>query len=181
MIFGDPCRFAIWVEVVPEWSDEFKNGLFYFIINGNMYPGDIRVATLSADLCEVVDDGCALVSQPRNESIFSLPVKDAFESLYKLAYPEPSEGNEYPDQVFDYCITPANVSGFGGCFFAVADQDFLRIVGGEVERLVKSASEDVMCWENVDSPKLEDVILSREEINKIIFDVKEYACSVLEQ
>lgn len=179
MIFGDPCRFAIWVEIVPKWCGDFKNGLFYFIINGNMYPGDIRVATLSTDLYEVVDGGCALVSQPRNDSIFSLPTKCAFDRLYKLAYPEPSGDNEYPDQMFDYCITPANISGFGGCFFAVADQDCLRIVGGGVERLVKSPSEGVMCWESIDNPEIEDVTLSKVEINEIISGVKEYACSVL--
>lgn len=141
MIFGDPCKFAIWVEVVPEWSGDFKNGLFYFIVNGNMYPEDIRVATLSADLCEVIDDDCALVSQPRNDGIFSLSTEDAFDDLYKLAYPESSGEDEYPDQIFDYCIAPANVRGFGGCFFAVADHDYLRIVGGRVERLVESTSE----------------------------------------
>lgn len=179
MIFGDPCRFAIWVEIVPEWSGDFKNGLFYFVINGNMYPGDIRVATLSSDLYEIIDDACALVSHPRNDSIFTLPAKDAFDRLYELAYPEPSGDNEYPDQVFDYCIATTNVSSFGGCFFAVADQDYLRIIGGGIEHLVKSPSEDVMCWESVNSPKIEDVTLLREEIDKIISDVKAYAYSVL--
>lgn len=178
MIFGNPYRFAVWVEIIPEWSGDFKNGLFYLIVNGNMYPGDIRTATLSADLYELIEDGCALVSHPRNDDIFALPAKDAFDSLYKLAHPE-SLDDEYPDQVFDYCIASTNVSGFGGCFFAVADQDNLRIVGGAVERLVKSSTDDVGYWESVDDPKIEDVILSREEINKIVSGLKEYAHSFL--
>ena len=30
MIFGDPYRFAIWVELIPEWSETHKNGFFIF-------------------------------------------------------------------------------------------------------------------------------------------------------
>lgn len=28
MIFGDPYRFAIWIEYVPQWGDSIKNGFF---------------------------------------------------------------------------------------------------------------------------------------------------------
>ncbi|HGJ5875057.1 immunity 42 family protein [Arsenophonus apicola] len=179
MIFGDPHRFAIWVEYVPQWSDSYRNGLFCLIINGNMYPDNIRVSTLSVDLYEIIDNDCALVSQPKNESIFGLSKKDAFNRLFKLVYPEPSEEDEYPEQDFDYCVMSSNVSDSGCCFFVVADEYLVRIIGGKTEQLVES--EDGNYWEHIEQPIIEDVILSKDEINKIINDVRDYSLTTLKQ
>lgn len=179
MIFGDPHRFAIWIEYIPQWSDAYKNGIFSLIINGNMYPDNINVSTLSADLYEIIDNDCSLVSQPQNKSIFGLPTIEAFNSLFNLAYPEPSEEDEYPEQNFDYCITSSNISDFGACFFAIANEDSVRLIGGKTERLVKNESEDKNYWENIKSPVIEDITLSKNEINKIINEVKEYSKSIL--
>lgn len=179
MIFGNPYKFAIWTDYVPQWGDSYKNGLFYFIVNGNLYPNDVRTSTLSSDLCEIISNDCALISHPQNEEIFSLSTADAFSRLYCMAYPESTENDEYPDQVFDYCIAPPNISDFGGCFFAVANETSLRVIGGITERLVKNISEERSIWESVNQPFIEDVIVSRDEINKIMVNVKEYASSLL--
>lgn len=40
MIFGNPYHFAIWTELVPQWSESYKNGLFHLVINGSLYPDD---------------------------------------------------------------------------------------------------------------------------------------------
>lgn len=117
MIFDNPYHFAIWKEFVPQQSESYKNGLFHFIINGNLYPDDIRTSTLSSDLNEITDNDCALISQPQNNEIFNLPTEIAFKCLFDLTYPESSEKDEYPEQIFDYCITSSNVSSRGGCFF----------------------------------------------------------------
>lgn len=179
MIFGNPYRFAIWTDYVPQWGESYKNGLFYFIINGNFYPGDVRTSTLSSDLYEIIDSDCALMSHPQNNAIFSLSTDDAFNRLYDMAYPEPSEEDEYPEQIFDYCISPPNISSFGGYFFAVANDTSLRIIGGVVEHLVKYADEGKNVWENVNQPLIEDITISRDEINEIMAEVKEYASSLL--
>jgi gamma-glutamyltranspeptidase len=96
-----------------------------------------------------------------------------------MAYPEPSEEDEYPEQIFDYCISPPNISSFGGYFFAVANDTSLRIIGGVVEHLVKYADEGKNVWENVNQPLIEDITISRDEINEIMAEVKEYASSLL--
>ncbi|WP_309297156.1 Imm42 family immunity protein, partial [Enterobacter hormaechei] len=41
MIFGNPYRFAIWTDYIPQWGESYKNGLFHLIINGNLYPHNI--------------------------------------------------------------------------------------------------------------------------------------------
>lgn len=175
MIFGDPYRFAIWAEYVSQWSDSYKNGLFYLIVNGNLYPADIRTSTLSADLYEITDEDCALVPFPENRDIFTLPTKEAFDTLFNLACPEPSDEDEYPDQVFDYCIKSSNVSSFGGCFFAVANDSSMRIIGGQTEHLIKDEGAEKNTWKYVANPIIEDVILPKDEIKEIIMQVKGYA------
>ncbi|WP_239954914.1 immunity 42 family protein [Pantoea sp. Z09] len=179
MIFGDPYRFAIWTDYIPQWSESYENGLFYLLINGNLYPDDIRTSTLSTDLYEITGKDCALVSHPENREIFTLPKKEAFEALLNLAYPEPSEDDEYPEQVFDYCITSSNVSSFGGCFFAVANEGSLRIIGGQTEHLIKDESGEKNVWGCINNPNIEDITISKDEINEIIMQVKEFADSLL--
>lgn len=180
MIFGNPYTFAIWTDYVPQWGESYKNGLFYFIVNGNLYPGDVRTSTLTSDLYEIIDDECALVSLPQNEEIFSLSTNDAFNRLYNMAYPEPSEEDDYPKQIFDYCISPPNISGFGGCFFAVANDTSLRIIGGVTEYLDKDTNEGKNVWRSISQPLIEDVVITRSDINQIMASVKEYARSHLE-
>lgn len=179
MIFGDPYRFAVWVDHVPQWGEPYKNGLFYLVINGNLYPGDVRTSTLSTDLYEIIDNDCALMSRPRNDYIFQLSTEEAFKQLFDLAYPEPSEEDEYPEQVFDYCIPSSSVSSFGGYFFAVASDTSLRIIGGVTEHLVKDKNEDRNIWENINKPLLEDITIPKDEIIKIMTNVIEYADSLL--
>lgn len=179
MIFGNPYHFAIWTEFVPQWSESYKNGLFHLVINGNLYPDDIRTSTLSSDLYDITDRDCALISQPQNDEIFNLSTEDAFKRLFDLAYPEPSEQDEYPDQVFDYCITSPNISSRGGCFFAVANDISLRIIGGNIQRLVKDESEEKNVWEYIKKPLLQDVTILKNDINEIMDNVREYADSLL--
>ncbi|WP_369690902.1 Imm42 family immunity protein [Phytopseudomonas flavescens] len=156
-----------------------KNGLFYFIVNGNLYPKDIRVATLSTDCFEVIEDGSALISFPENNDTFTLPADEAFNRLYSLAYPEPSADDEYPEQMFDYYITPTNISESGGCFFAVANECDLRIVGGTVECLLEDSVKGVHYWGKIKDPKIEEVVVSKEEMNRITSDLNKYMTSIV--
>lgn len=178
MIFGDPYRFAIWVEYLPQWGEAFKNGLFNLMVNGNLYPNDIRTATLSTDLFEIIDNECALISLPENKDVFDMSVENAFDFLLKLAYPESTEENEYPDQILDYSILSSNISGYGAHFFAVANKNAVRIIGGKTEYLIQESSKKINVWEDIKNPLLEDIILPKDEINKIMNDLKKYTHSL---
>lgn len=116
MIFGDPYRFAIWVEYIPQWSDSYKNGIFCFFVNGKMYPDDVRTSTLRVDLYDVIDKNNALVSRPCNDEVFSASKTEAFNTLFQLAFPESTEENEYPDQCFDYCASSTIINDSGAYF-----------------------------------------------------------------
>lgn len=178
MIFGNPYHFAIWTDFVPGWSELYKNGLFHLIINGKLYPDNIRTSTLSSDLYEITDSDCALISQPQNDEIFYLPTEIAFKRLFDLTYPEPSEQDEYPEQIFDYCITSSNISSCGGCFFAVSNDISLRVIGGVIQQLVKDESEEKNVWEYIKKPLLQDITILKHDLNEIMSNVREYADSL---
>ncbi|MDI3438492.1 immunity 42 family protein [Erwinia sp. V90_4] len=178
MIFGNPYHFAIWTDFVPGWSELYKNGLFHLIINGKLYPDDIRTSTLSSDLYEITDSDCALISQPQNDEIFYLPTEIAFKRLFDLTYPDPSEQDEYPEQIFDHCITSSNISSCGGCFFAVSNDISLRVIGGVIQQLVKDESEEKNVWEYIKKPLLQDITILKHDLNEIMNNVREYADSL---
>jgi hypothetical protein len=177
MIFGDPYRFAIWVECIPQWSSSYKNGFFYYFLNGNMYPDDVRTSTLSVDFYDVINEKNALISLPCNDEIFNAPTNEAFYSLFRLAYPEPSQDDEYPEQIFDFCASSTIINESGAYFFAVSNESSVRIIGGKVTRIVDEGNGKV--WKDIDTPLIEDVVITKDELSEIIKGLKDYSSFLL--
>ncbi|EKN6165471.1 immunity 42 family protein [Yersinia enterocolitica] len=176
MIFGDPYRFAIWVECIPQWSKSYKNGFFYFFVNGNMYPDDVRTSTLDVDFNDIIGEKNALISLPHNDDVFNAPTNEAFDALFKMAYPESTPDDEYPDQVFDFCASPTIINDSGAYFFAVSNGSLVRIIGGKITKLVDGDNKKV--WKNIESPLIEDITITKNELNDIITKLKEYSTSL---
>ncbi|KFK97739.1 MULTISPECIES: immunity 42 family protein [unclassified Serratia (in: enterobacteria)] len=176
MIFGDPYRFAIWVECIPQWSESYKNGFFYFFVNGNMYPNDIRTATLDVDFNDVIDDANALIALPCNDEIFNASTNDAFNTLFKLAYPESTQDDEYPEQVLDFLASTTIINESGAYFFAISNKNSVRVIGGKISKLVDGGDRNI--WENIERPLIEDIIIPKNEIDEIISKLKEYSASL---
>lgn len=177
MIFGDPYRFAIWIEHVPQWGESIKNGFFYFFLNGNMYPNDIRTSTLFVDYDDVIDPENALVAMPYDDEIFNASTDKAFECLYKMAYPQPTPENEYPEGICKFNASPTIILESGACFFAVSNNYFVRILGGKVSELVDYGER--RNWQDIKHPAIEDITLEKNEINKIISSFREYTTCLL--
>ena len=178
MIFGDPYRFAIWIEHVPQWGESIKNGFFYFFLNGNMYPNDIRTSTLFVDYDDVIDHENALVAMPFDNEIFNAPTDKAFKYLYEMTYPQPTPEDEYPEGVGKFKASPTIILESGACFFAVSNKDFVRILGGKVSELVDCGES--RNWQDIKHPIIEDITLAKNEINEIISSFREYTTSLLQ-
>ena len=180
MIFGDPYRFAIWIECIPQWSESYKNGFFYFFINGHMYPEDIRTTTLFVDVYDVydvIDEKNALVSFPCNDELFKDTTNEFFNALFKLTYPESTPDDEYPEQVFYFCASPTVINESGAYFFAISNESLVRIVGGKITELVDG--ENGRTWEDIEQPNLEDITIPKKEITEIIASLKKYSSDLL--
>ncbi|CAK6489256.1 hypothetical protein PANNVG_00507 [Pantoea sp. Nvir] len=178
MLFGDPYRFAIWIEHVPQWGDSIKNGFFYFFLNGNMYPNDIRTSTLFVDYDDVIDSENALVAMPYDDKIFNAPTTEAFKSLFEMTYPQPTPEDEYPEGICKFKASPTIILESGAYFFAVSDKDSVRILGGKVSELVDCG--EIRIWQDIKHPVIEDITLEKKEINEIISRFSEYSASLLQ-
>ncbi|MCK6938345.1 immunity 42 family protein [Enterobacter roggenkampii] len=180
MIFGDPYRFAIWVEFIPEWNDTFMNGFFYIFINGEMYPDDIRTSTLSVDICDILDDKNPLISFPANKKVFDMDPAKAFAELMDLAHPESTDENEYPEQNFDFSILTSNINSSGMTLFAVSDSSNIKILGAKTDKLVKEEGCDRYYWIKNEEIHVKEVVISNHEVKNIIEKLKEYALPILQ-
>lgn len=178
MIFGDPYRFAIWIEHVPQWGDSIKNGFFYFFLNGSMYPNDIRTSTLFVDYDDVIHPENALIAMPQDDKIFNASTDKAFEYLYKMANPQPTPEDEYSEGIWKFNASPTIIQESGACFFAVSNKDLVRILGGKVSELVDQGERRI--WQDIKHPVIEDVTIEKSELNKIISSFREHTTSLLQ-
>ena len=103
MIFGNPDKFAIYIDVVKDWSyPDFKEGVFAYIINNQITPQNCFSisSTLDSYWSELIlqynwkQGGCT-----ENQYIFELNTVKAYELLHKMRF----QGIDN-DQVWEYSL-----------------------------------------------------------------------------
>ena len=105
MIFGNPFKFAVQIEHIPEWSSSYLEGIFLIYIDGLIVNADIRSETL--DIQSGFLSAGLLAHSRTNKHFAELPVKSLnFEDdqlytyLNNLTFPKSID----TDQCFDYII-----------------------------------------------------------------------------
>lgn len=177
MIFGDPYKFAVLVEHIPEWSGHgFKNGLFHYFIDGEMFPDKIVTATLNVESV-FLDDGNSLVSFPENSELFEAPKDDAFKAMLAMISPELVDANaEVPEEFessYIYLAATPTSTDAGFYFFCVTYGDFVRIVGARIH----SKKQDMFgswYWESEQVLHVQEVFLKKEQVREVIDQVINY-------
>lgn len=95
MLIGDPDRFALLIERVPQWeSGGFVNGILYVFVGGELFPKELRTTTLNLDLCRLSAEDSPFMAPVTDVVLFALSAKDLFRRLYERTYPE-EELNDY--------------------------------------------------------------------------------------
>lgn len=181
MFFGDPYRFAIFAECIPDWnppSGSFYNGLFYYSIDGNFFPQDLRTATLCVDVNTLLDPANALYTPPVNAEVFAMPAPDAFKYLYSLAWPESTAEEEYPEGDPVYRADTENISESGASVFAVSDGKMVRILAARTQRLVQKKDSDRYEWVDEKALNIAEITLASSEIAAILDKIKNYYSSL---
>lgn len=86
MIIGNPYKFAIIVERIPEWnkSDVEDNAHFAFCIDGQVLPKYIINSPYIIALKNALK---ALKNEPRKEVLLNDWIKEAYETIYHRVYP----------------------------------------------------------------------------------------------
>lgn len=129
MLFGDPEKFALVIEKIPEWSDDtFTNGLLYVFVNGEIFPKELRNTTISTNLCFLMDS--AFVNLTTDRRLYLLPDKELFAKLRALRYPDwfGDGGDKDEDCRFDIDLYELSDAGYD--IFAVSDGKGVRVLIG---------------------------------------------------
>lgn len=181
MFFGDPYRFAIFVECIPDWNPpatSFHNGLFYFSINGNFFPQDLRTATLCVDVNTLLDPSHAFCAMPENAEIYAMPASEAFRSLCRITWPESTAEDEYPEGEAAYRAETENIAESGVAVFAVSHGPMVRILAAKTQRLVPEENSDRYIWIEVKKPKVSEILVPREELAAMLDGIRNYYASL---
>ncbi len=111
MIFGDPDKFSIYIDVVEDWSSpSFLEGLFFYIVDRKFCSRAIpknssTLGVYAMDLCRMVNHLETISVE--NEKIFKLPIKESYKELNYLRfvpYEEYLETNRIEDYTYDIAI-----------------------------------------------------------------------------
>ncbi len=163
MIFGNPDRFAFLIEKVPEWiSEPFINSLMYVFVNGEIFPKELRVTTLSDDLMNLLDREApyGMFCLVNDEKLYALPDDELFAELRRLRCPWlfDDDDAEY-DYRFDLDLDELQFAGYH--VFAVSGGERVRVLIGY--------------WNDPDSFELvNSVEITLEEFTKIRDELSEY-------
>ncbi|WP_289688814.1 immunity 42 family protein [Paramuribaculum intestinale] len=132
MIIGDPYKFAIIIEFVPDWNTQnsWRNGIILFSINGNLLCDEIRTSTLNVDLHELINNIKRIESDvPISTLIYNMDKHSAFIEMYNASFP--SDINTPNNYIYRVSTTELEDDGY--YIFAVANNDSIRILGGKIK------------------------------------------------
>ncbi len=176
MVFGDPNKFAILMDYVPIWSSEggYKNGLFHFIIDGKFFPDSANVATLSGDISCLSDDN-ALITVPEDEYLFKAGKLDSFSKIMSVMLPNlldpDAEVSDDFEADYRYQASTYNLENDTCYVFSVGFMGEIRILAAKVSHLYGNDTEGYE-WKNYNNLEVYEVILSKDEVHRIVSEVK---------
>lgn len=125
MLIGNPDKFALLLEIVPEWrNSNFINGLLYVYVNGQQFPKELRTTTLSDDVFYLLDNS-PFVQPCVNNELYHLEPDELFYRLCQITFPEDTD-NDY-----SYLIPLEELSDAKYIFFIVATNDRYKIIVGD--------------------------------------------------
>lgn len=169
MLIGDPYKFAVMFDRVKNWNPSLtdNNGFFALCIDGRLFPDIIINAVIPAGVIDVKE---SLSGIPVNEEIFDMDAKDAILILYDLVYPEYDDDKsdeENRDNDFRYLLSTEELVDDNYLVFAVEKERKIRILGTKAEYDFEE-KRDVL-----GNSEVTEIILEKEEINKIISQLEE--------
>ena len=156
MIFGDPFKFAFFIDIVDEWSsNSFHNGYFAISIDGTLYPPDVRCSTLDMVLAEILSDKSPLIILPENETLFNNNPEITFKKIQGITFPENSD----IDNNYTYRVPLTELEDAGYVLFIVRSIDRIKFLIGEY------------CNETFKHNFIDEVIVDRKTINEIVVKI----------
>lgn len=180
MVFGDPNKFAIVMELIPCWTVEgsYKNGLFHFIVDAKIFPTWLKVATLEVDILDLTDNN-GLITTSDNEKLFYTDKRETFIELMNKMFPDYLNPDiEIPDDFnedYSYRVSTFNLENDACFVFAVGFKEEIRILAAKTAYLYGDDIKGYK-WQDYDKFNINvaEIILPKTEVRQIINDVKTY-------
>lgn len=161
MVIGDPYKFGFLVERVGDWEyPPFVNGLLFFYLNKKAYPKELRTATLSMELPELLDEKSPLMKPKRNKRLFKLDSGDRFERIAALTFPEDIDKKSD----LSYLVPFQGINDSGLAVFTLTDEEQVIIMIGE--------------WSEGKLLQTDERIVDILEYESVISQLKEYCDSL---
>ena len=114
MILGDPYKFAVCLQTIPEWNgnDTFRNGVLLFFIDGEIFPPkELTNATLSGEIVCLKERLNNIIKDSR---IYALNKEQAFSEMYEASFQ-----------------TIESTASFNCLVFAVSNGENVRILASQ--------------------------------------------------
>ena len=127
MVIGDPYKFGIIIERMEKLeSDSFKNGIMFLLINGEVYPKDVRTTTFNCELAELLDENSAMRSPVKDKELYVLKSTELFEKLADFTY------GKDRDALYDtaYLLPFHEINDTGYSIFIISDGENIRLMVG---------------------------------------------------
>ena len=108
MIFGNPYKFAIWIEEIDEWSSEnFSEGIFTFFVNGDMIPQELpNISTFLPNSLRSIQHFISIIDDLECPNLFNLDYCNAYIFLNDAVhYRNMKLSEEESYSYWKYCIT----------------------------------------------------------------------------
>lgn len=136
MIIGDPYKFAFIIDEVSEWSNgSFRNGIFFVVINGILFPSEVENCTLNSDLYLFFEARpSSLVRMPANDKLFIMNKEELFNKLYdSLGSDEIYHDGRFSGslgEIFKFSTTTMEDQGY--YLFSIRNENSLRFIAANI-------------------------------------------------
>lgn len=149
MIFGDPYKFAFLIERIPEWEDDWINGIMFVSVNGEVYPKNMCTTTFNSELPDILGADSAFLNPVNDKKLFDKKKSELLSYMANVTYPQ-NEGN---DNDYRFLIPFHEINDSGYHFFILSDGDHIKILVGK--------------WKNGNIKFIDKTIISVREYNEI--------------
>ena len=139
MIIGNPYKFAIMLDEVPQWNPSncpFRNGILFYCFNGVLFPNEVLNPSLSTDLHDLLP---RMRNVPADEALFAGNKDEVFKYLFNLRFPQDWDREE--DYRFD--LTPLTFSDKDHYIFAVKGNAGVRLLANTAPYIPEESTHDL--------------------------------------
>lgn len=149
MIIGNPYKFAFLIERIPKWENSWINGIMFVIVNGEIYPKEVRTTTFNSELSDVLSADSAFINPVNDKKLYDMRKFELLSYIADITYPQ----NDAALNDYRFLIPFHEINDSGYNFFILSNGENIKIFVGR--------------WNNENIKFVDKTIISMQEYNEI--------------